>query len=396
MHILFVDDEASVLEGLQNRLRRYRKEWKMTFLTCGQDALDFMRDNPCEVLVTDMRMPGMDGAQLLSHVRTRHPTVIRLVLTGQTEKESMLKTLSTAHQILSKPCDAEKLKQTIEHTFGLQAKINDPKVREIISNVDGLPTLPKLNMQLAEIIAKDNYEMDDIASIIKREPSICARILQIVNSSFFGLNRNITDISEAITYIGINTLRCLVLNVELFNHFQNFSPSEIHYLKNLQQHSFLTATIAKQILTDSDLGKIAYSAAILHDIGKLVIEAFLPEVFADIIKEAEKKQCSLYQAEKTVLGFSHAEIGAYLLTLWDLPHTIVNNIAFHHEPILAGESMLGPVGAVHVADYLAHQVSSDTEFAYPHESISKDYLKSIGAEHKIEQWLAIAQCGLQD
>ena len=391
MKILFVDDEVSVLEGLQNRLRRYRKEWKMFFLQSGQEALEFLDQTPCDVLVTDMRMPGMDGAELLEKVRDQHPEIIRLVLTGQTEKESMLKTLSIAHQILSKPCDAEKLKLAVEHAVNLQEKINNEQIREILGHIDALPALPKINLELATLVTSDNFNMDDVAHIMHKDPNMCARILQIVNSSFFGLNRNITDVSDAITYIGINTLRCIVLNVELFNHFQNLKKDEVSYLCHLQSHSFLTATLAKQMLSDSDLGKVAYSSAILHDIGKLVLECFVPEIFKQIVSEAEEKEISLYQAEMNILSFSHAEMGAYLLTLWDLPHTIVNAVAFHHQPQLSGESSLGPVGAVHIADYFSHQSTNEEQRAYPFEDLNEEYLEQIGAGDKLAQWEAMAK-----
>src|ERR1017187_6368046 len=112
-NLLFVDDEVRVLQGLQRQLYGMRNEWNMNFKEGGAKALDFMASAPVDVIVTDMMMPGMDGAQLLTEVMKRHPDTIRIVLSGHADREAILRLVGPAHQYLSKPCDAEELRNAI-------------------------------------------------------------------------------------------------------------------------------------------------------------------------------------------------------------------------------------------------------------------------------------------
>ncbi|MBV9849174.1 MAG: response regulator [Armatimonadetes bacterium] len=119
IRVLFVDDESHILSGLQRMLRPLRHEWAMTFAEGGPAALDALAGAEFDVIVTDMRMPGMSGAQLLAEVRRRHPRVARIVLSGQSDREHLQQLAQTPHEYLSKPCDTELLKETVRRLCGL-------------------------------------------------------------------------------------------------------------------------------------------------------------------------------------------------------------------------------------------------------------------------------------
>src|SRR5256885_11774657 len=125
IRILFVDDEPKVTEGLHRMLRSMRREWEMTFATSGAEALEKLSAKPFDVVVSDMRMPGMDGCQLLTEVMRRHPQVVRIILSGYSDKETIMRSIGLAHHYLSKPCDAETLKETIRRACDLRDQLEE-------------------------------------------------------------------------------------------------------------------------------------------------------------------------------------------------------------------------------------------------------------------------------
>ena len=135
-HLLFVDDEPMVLKGLQRSLRSMRREWAMTFVNSGAEALAVMRAQTVDVVVSDMRMPEMDGAQLLGCVKQEHPQVVRIILSGQLDREMILKSVRLAHQHLSKPCDAALLKDALAKTFALNDILSHAGLKKIVAGID--------------------------------------------------------------------------------------------------------------------------------------------------------------------------------------------------------------------------------------------------------------------
>src|ERR1017187_10087736 len=149
-NILFVDDEPRVLQGLQRKLRVMREEWQMDFVESGPKALEFLATSPVDVLVTDMMRPGMDGAQLLTEVMKRHPDTIRIVLSGHADREAILRLLGPGDQYLSKPCDAEELRNAITRAFALRDLLSNQRLKQLATRIKSLPTMPALYAQLTE------------------------------------------------------------------------------------------------------------------------------------------------------------------------------------------------------------------------------------------------------
>ena len=128
-NILFVDDEQNVLDGLRRMLRPLRSEIELTFANGGSNALELMVEHPFDVIVTDMRMPGMSGGELLDEVAKLHPQTVRIVLSGQSSAEKILQSLGPTHQYLSKPCRADKLLGTMKRALRLSELLRNEKVR---------------------------------------------------------------------------------------------------------------------------------------------------------------------------------------------------------------------------------------------------------------------------
>ena len=291
IRVLFVDDEPRVLEGLKRMLRPKRNEWQMTFVGSAQAALDALKAEPCEVVVTDMRMPGMSGAELLEVVQREYPDTIRLILSGQAETESVMKALGVSHQFLSKPCDADILQGTIARAFTLRDLAGNPAVKTLVARINKLPTLPATYQRLVECLKSPNADMDDVAKIISHDPSMSARLLKVVNSAYFGLAKPVADVARAGALLGLDRIMALVLGQGIFSggempQVRGFS------LEALWAHSLATATAAHRIAIDEDLDKeqvaAAFLAGMLHDIGKLVLAMGMPNEYARVLELAQR------------------------------------------------------------------------------------------------------------
>ncbi|MFQ5462355.1 MAG: HDOD domain-containing protein [Phycisphaerae bacterium] len=386
--ILFVDDEANVLEGLRRMLRPMRKEWAMSFAPGGAEALEILASEPFDVIVSDMRMPGMDGAALLTEVMRRHPQIVRIVLSGQSSQESTFKSVGVAHQFLAKPCDAQKLKQTIDHALALRNFLANDALKAVVSQLKSVPSLPTLYTELMEELQHPDASCKRVGEIIAQDPGMSAKILQLVNSAFFGIPRQVTGTVEATGLLGTDTIKALVLTIEVFGQLgaegiDGFSPESI------QQHCTETATLAKQIAVDEKAPKetadAAMMAGFLHDIGKLVLAHNFPDAYGRAHDYMDKTHSCLCDAERNVLGATHAEVGAYLLGLWGLPESIVVAAAFHHFPSRSHDPAFSPLTAVHVANVFLHERDHAGEDGAS-ERLDTDYLEQLGVADRVSVW----------
>ncbi len=391
--ILFVDDEVQILKGLETRLRRQRSKWEMLFVESGQAALQVLAKEPVDVIVTDMRMPQMDGASLLKKVQDDYPQVVRIVLSGHSELESTLRAVPVAHQFLVKPCDAGLLENVVERACNLQALVNDDVVRRTVGKIDKLPSLPKVYSQIMEALADEDVSIKDVANILQQDMAMSAKILQIVNSAFFRLSRPIAKIEDAVSYLGFNTIKQVVLAVEIFGKGEDKTEFTDLSLEALQRHSLLVAGIASNMFDDKRKKDDAFVAALLHDIGKLLLAMELPEHMEKIAAALRAYGGTMHDVEKSLYGITHAEVGAYLLGLWGIPYPIVEAVANHHEPDRVEQQGFDILAAVHVADALAcEQTGPVIKGAGPHcIELDSSYLDSMAIGDSIDTWRKMAK-----
>lgn len=206
LSVLFVDDEPHVLQGLQRMMRSMRQEWEIITAGGGLEALDLLSRKPVDVVVTDMRMPGMDGTQLLNEIKNSYPQIVRIILSGQSDREMILKSVRPAHQYLAKPCNDEILKSTIERSCWLRDLLADNSLKQLISRIDSLPSLPTLYLEILRELESPYSSMQKIGEIISRDIGMTAKILQMVNSAFFGFRRHIASPAEAAELLGLETI----------------------------------------------------------------------------------------------------------------------------------------------------------------------------------------------
>jgi HD-like signal output (HDOD) protein len=386
--ILFVDDDASVLDALRNLLRKRRNEWDMVFAVGGHEALaelDKAANGQAafDVVVTDMRMPGMDGAELLKRVRDHFPGTARIVLSGHAERDAVVRALPVTHQFLNKPCDATMLRSVVERTCNLQALLQNEATRSVIGKLDRLPSPPATYLRLTEAMTDPKVTSKAIAAIVEEDPAMTVKVLQLVNSAYFGLAHAATSVNQAVTYLGLEVLRALTLSAHVFSTAEGTSICRAA-LDEIQQSSLATATIAKRMLKNRELANDAFTAGIIHDVGRIVIALALPEKQREIgarAKEDTRPECSI---EQEVLGVTHAEVGAYLLGVWGLPFSIVETTAFHHAPSGAANDAPDVLAAVHLAAAVVHADE-------PGESqLDRAFLERVGLASEIDAWRTAA------
>ena len=223
--ILFVDDEPMVLEGLANALRKHRKEWRMTFAVGGEEALARLEEQHFDVVVADMRMPGMSGEQLLERVRARWPETARIVLSGQTDEDVARRLVHLAHQFLAKPSDADTIHKVVSRAHRLQSLLQDDALRQLVGRMGQLPSLPELFMKVRDLLDDPEHSIGDVGELIGQDPALAAKVVQIVNSAFFGMATKVTNVGKAVNYLGGRTVRDVVLGVEVFHNVPDIAKA---------------------------------------------------------------------------------------------------------------------------------------------------------------------------
>ncbi|MFC4308938.1 HDOD domain-containing protein [Steroidobacter flavus] len=335
--VLFVDDEVALLDGLRGRMRPLRSRWEMVFVESGPRAIAELELSPVDVIVADMRMAGMDGAQLLTQVRQRWPGVVRIVMSGYAEEEQSARLLSIAHQYLSKPCDTRVLQNVIERCLLLQDLLAEPELRGIIGRLGHLPSAPRTYSRLQQLVQSSDVSVRKVATLVYEDPAVCAKVLQVVNSSFFRLARRITNIEQAITYLGVNAIRTLVICSEVFSSWRPSQSLPGFEPEALQERAHRVASAACALANNS-MRDDALLAGLLHNIGHWILLQESPQRFEQALTLARTAHLPLEEAERRVFGASHAQIGAYLLGLWGLPHSVIEAVAFQHCPQRVGQS----------------------------------------------------------
>ena len=384
--ILFVDDEPHVLDGLRDLLHKRRREWEMSFALGGQEALTLLETRPFDVVISDMRMPGIDGVTLLRLVKERYPAIARIVLSGQAERDAVVNALPVAHQFLSKPCDVEVLYAVVERACGLQGLLQDESIRNIIGKVDRLPSLPRTYLEISEAASQPDVGLADIAKIVEKDAAMAVKVLQLVNSSYFGLAQRQTSVRHAVAYLGTEMLKALALTAQVF---VSATPSIPNFtLDQLQEHSLLTARIAKRFFREETLAYAAFTAGLVHDVGKIILAMGVRESFEEVVRRAPDAGGQMHRVEKELLGTSHAEVGAYLLGLWGLPFDIVEAVAYHHHPELVEPTEL--LIAVHVANALSQREPGEPAELEAVGKLNRAVIEGTAWEKVFPGWCALA------
>lgn len=386
--VLFVDDETSVLAALRRLLRPMREEWSMRFAEGSYQALDMMEHESFDVIVTDMRMPDMDGSQLLAEVATRHPGVVRIALSGQSDQDALVRSISTTHQYLTKPCSSERLYETIRQAFALRDTIKSEPLRTLATGLRFLPSVPEICDQMKEELLSPDVTAHSAGIIAATDLAMSAKLLQIANSSAFGSSRQISSAIDAATCVGLEMMRHFAASTEVCAAYDGPSISGFSF-DELRLQSLATARAAHAIATlegwDDAMRGDALVAGLLHDIGTLVFAANMPVEYAEVIQRVNLRQSKFVDEERDILGAAHTDVGAYIVGIWGLGTEVVEAVAHHLDPAKIQSESFDLPSLVHVAAALARKCPGESPSPSA-PTVDEDHIRRIGMIDRLPLW----------
>jgi HD-like signal output (HDOD) protein len=383
--VLFVDDDQSILDALRRLFRARRADWNMNFALGGLEALRMVEAEAFDIVISDMRMPDVDGSRVLDAVRRTQPGCVRLVLSGHSTSDAALSAVGSAHQFIAKPCEPAVLDRLLSRIWSLRETLSDPALRDLVGGVSSLPSPPSTYLALMQALSDPEASIRTVAEIVGRDPAIAAKVLQLVNSSFFGRARQVTNLDDAVSYLGMNLVRAVAISNEALRLFQPCDGCRFD-AEAFQAHSLRVAGLAKRLLARSPQEDDAFMTGILHDIGHLVLATRAPTHLATMMDAAAASGRPLHEIERDEGGVTHAEVGGYLLGIWGLPHIVVEGVTRHHRPAMAGVEDVAVIAAVHAADVFDHE-----QLGEPTGGLDGEFLAEAGYTARLDHWRATAE-----
>jgi len=391
-HILFVNDDSNYVAKLRSIVDKVQWKWDIHFTRSGREALNILKKEPYDVLICDVNLPDMNYTDLLKQVREQYPKIARIVLTSLQEKENTLRAIRLAHQCLLKSSVPDDLESKLNSIFNLHDLFINSNFRRIISQIDFLPSISFLYDETLRRLNLPNTSTRAIGELIAKDMGMTSTILRLVNSAFFGFAYRISDPVHAVNLLGLETVKTLVFSIKLFSQFQKENIEDLS-IEDFWRHSLEVGILARRISTAERMKKQvihdSFTAGLLHDVGKFIVAANLPDEYHAAISLAVKKKIEVSKAEQEVIGTTHAEIGAYLLGLWGLPEKVVEAVAFHHRPRERTPIYFTPLSAVYIANILRGEINSSGNTVGKRPELDMGYLLDLGLTKHLSMWQKI-------
>lgn len=404
LKILFVDDEKKVLSSLKRLFYNKKEEWKMDFVLGGRDALKQVREIEYDIVISDMHMPGIDGAYLLEQIQTISPYTLRFILSGYSDIDLVKKTLKVTHKFFHKPCPKDKLEKIINRVVFLRKLLPDKSLREKINQIGVLPCNPLIYAMLVEALSKSDLKR--FQDTLYYDVCMFLNLFKIIMNSFFVEAKGIYSFFKLLHNIDLSIMETVFLSQEIFLNYSDFMFKDFS-INEIWRHSrlvaYLSKAIAQSFYKDYKFIEDCFIAGLLHDVGILLMLLIFKERYLNFLKnnfyksDFEKKEIDEFKC-------SHALLGAYLVGIWGANVNIVEAIAFHANPSLIKKKKLSPLSIIHFAGIFAFKNlnplvgKSDINVDFGHyenivsyatlkmwKNICENFLKTIN--HKINKKL---------
>jgi putative nucleotidyltransferase with HDIG domain len=363
------------------------ESWVVVGAASGGAALAEAQKQPFNVVVANYDLPELGGAVLLNRLRVANPETLRFIAAAAALKEKVMCHVLGGHQFLAVPFDRATLKTSIERSLAADYGMSN-SMRELVGRIRTFPTIPSLYVEVVNALQNPNATTADIGAIIARDMAMTTKLVQVLNSAYFGLSRTITDPTEAVGILGFETIKSLIMTVKLLSQYDKVKPVYFS-IDNIWRHSTNVAQTAKVMALletgDPDCSGTAYTAGLMHDLGKVILAANFDDQYHGAHAVARKQQIPLWVVEKDIFGATHGEIGAYMLTLWGMSTEVVKAAAMHHHPFRSDDKTFTALTAVHVANALEYEGNPDND-GLPVPIIDMAYLKHLGLEQRLELW----------
>ena len=382
--ILFVDEKAELVERLRDAFYRRKSEWNVEHAKSQPQAIELLRASKFDIIITDSQVSGFDGVDLLNHVHAKYPGMTRILLTKPSEIDSIARMSEAAHQFAFKPCVPTDLVALIGRAGALNSRIQSEIVRRLVGGTKHVPSAPRTALKIASLIAKGEATVQEVGELIERDPGLSVRVLQVANSALFRRSRELTNVSDAVSFIGFETAKALAIANEAFR----ITPENKFLMRLIDdtcEKAFWGAAMTSKFLSGHPLRETAMTAALVRDIGILITANANPQIYK-VAMDRHLGANSIADVERTCLGVTHAEIGGHLLALWGIPVPIVEAVTYHHA--IQESSMEAKVmTAIHVADIVAeHQLSSLQEVR---DAINWLFIDVNDLRDEVEEWLEL-------
>ena len=392
MRVLVLDRDPSLVRNLQRSYPDLLDEWDFRVVTSLEDANQLLETFSADVIIADFyvgREPN--GLEILEFLAERDPATIRILTAAQVDRRMAIQAASAAHQFIQRSEPADAYFAAIERALKLRNMIASRGLRSLVGGIKSLPSLPSLYLDITRELRSPDPDLDDLIEKIQMDPAIVAKVLQLVNSGFFALPERIGDVAEAVRLLGIEMLQSLVLLTGVFSQFEQEGGIFLS-VHSFWRHSLAVARLAQAVVRFLPNGEAirqeAFTAGLLHDIGDLILGVHRHREHVQANQVATNEKLPRHRVERQLLGASHAEIGAYMLNLWGLPNTIVEAVAFHHDPDSSPVKTAGVLTAVHLANALEHHRKSGNRLS-PGSAFNRPYLAKLGLEDRIEEMLTL-------
>lgn len=352
-NILLVDEDILILKALKRSLRQFNDQWTVSYAQNPHEALEKLELGSIDVLITEVHLSTADGEHFLRSFLIKHPNAARIILTGYTAADAIFKFAGLAHQLLAKPWSDRTLIETIQRADLISRMLSDKKLKRTLNMIENFPSIPSVYLELSQKLKAGEPSLQEIGEIVIRDPSLVIKLLQIVNSPYYGLPMPVTDPQKAVALLGLDVVKGFVLTSGLFNQYEKKKIANFK-IDALWQHSLKTANIVRQIAKnerlDKEISEASFIASLLHDVGKIIVASNFPDEFKEICRRSESEGAPYWHIEQQVLGATHAEIGAYILGLWGLPLAVIQAVHEHHHPELSGPAGINQTTLVHIAN----------------------------------------------
>lgn len=349
MFILVVSNDGARAEEIRRELADQGLDWRLDWTSDVATALSAAQAP--DVLVCAEQVGTYSGIALLAQLRVRHPETMRILLTTPDDQQGSTLALEVAQRVLPEPLDGLALIDAVEGAAELRALLDDPALKRAIGRVGSLPTAPNQYLALTRLLRDPDVSAARIAALIGEDPALTAQVLRMTNSAYYSAGREITDLRTAVTRLGQNALRQLVLASEVY-----FTGSHSAAAKGMRDRALRISRLASELLAGPS-ADLAATAGLLAEVGLL-----LPQ------------QAHVNEAGAVT---PHNVAGAYLLGLWGLPPPIVEAVAFYTTPSRIRGFWV--TGAVHVAASLVNGTEVD-----------EGYLRRVGQHEQLARWSALA------
>lgn len=326
MRVLFVDDEPNVLSGIRRMLRKDRKRWPMRFANSGAEALEMLAAEPADLVVSDIRMPQMSGVELLKKVRDRWPETLRMVLSGESDREALLKAVGPTHQYLCKPCRPEGLHAALERMDAMLALLQDTEMRAVAASFDSLPTPSAAYAQAMAILDDPDGTAAELATVIGGDVGMSTAVLRVANSAYVGLSAQVSSVQRAIQLLGLDLVRAILMVAGILDASSDH-PAVHRILQQSREAVQYVRENGRHL--EREAHQQAELAAMLHNVGAMVLLADDPVQYGPLLDLPEPER---HQRERALYGATQARIGGFLLGVWGLPAPVMVAVARQHQP----------------------------------------------------------------